>query len=133
MLVLRAHHLLCIQGYEGNGYSSKFTKNMDRVVNTLSDNTYIKIVTVVDDICEKCPHKLKNDTCKSQEKVFEFDIKVLNELKLISNRTYLYKDILNSIRENLSYEKFQEICGSCQWFHYGYCKSGIFGNSGCMK
>lgn len=128
MLVLRAHHLLCIQGYEGNGYSSEFTKNMDGVVSTLSDNTYVKIVMTVDDICEKCPHKLENSTCKSQEKVFEFDLKILNELKLIVNRTYLYKDILNSIRENLSYEKFQEICGSCQWFHYGYCKNGIFAN-----
>lgn len=128
MLVLRAHHLLCIQGYEGNGYSFEFTKNMDKVVNTLSDNTYIKIVTAVDDICIKCPHKLNGDTCKSQEKVFELDFKVLNELNLIANRIYLYKDVLNSIKENLSYKKFQEICGSCQWFIYGYCKNGIFGN-----
>ncbi|WPC43490.1 DUF1284 domain-containing protein [Clostridium sp. JS66] len=128
MLVLRAHHLLCIQGYEGNGYSFEFTKNMDRVVNNLSDNMYVKIVMMVDDICVKCPHKLKDDTCKSQEKVFELDFKVLNELNLIVNRTYLYKDILNSIRENLSYEKFQEICGSCQWFSYGYCKNRMFGN-----
>ncbi|MBX4260376.1 DUF1284 domain-containing protein (plasmid) [Clostridium estertheticum] len=53
--------------------------------------------------------------------MFVFDSKVLNELKLIEGRTYLYKDILNNIRENLSYEKFLNICKSCYWFSYGYC------------
>ncbi|MBU3156462.1 DUF1284 domain-containing protein [Clostridium estertheticum] len=121
MLILRAHHLLCIQGYKGKGYSLHFTDNMDKVVNKLKDNTCIRVVTNTDDICVACPHNFKNGFCESDEKVFVFDSKVLNELKLIEGRTYLYKDILNNIRENLTYEKFLKICKSCYWFSYGYC------------
>jgi hypothetical protein len=128
MLVLRVHHLLCIQGYEGKGYSLQFTENMDKVVNELRDNMCIKIVTRTDDICALCPYNLGNGLCKNEEKVFFFDSKILNELKLIEDRIYLYKDILNNIKENLTYEKFKKICGSCEWFSYGYCKRGCFKN-----
>ena len=125
MLVLRAHHLLCIQGYEGRGYSIHFTNNMDNVVNKLKDDTYIKVITRTDDICVACPHDFKNGFCESKEKVFMFDSKVLNELKLIEGRPYLYKDILDNIKENLTYEKFVRICENCEWFSYGYCFSEL--------
>ena len=121
MLVLRAHHLLCIQGYEGKGYSLHFTENMDKVVNKLKHDMYIKVIARIDDICVACPHNLKNGFCKNEKKVFMFDSKVLNELNLIEGRTYLYKDILKNIKENLTYEKFVLICKSCGWFSYGYC------------
>ncbi|MCB2353848.1 DUF1284 domain-containing protein [Clostridium estertheticum] len=71
-------------------------------------------------MCVACPHNFKNGFCESDEKVFVFDSKVLNELKLIEGRTYLYKDILNNIRENLTYEKFLKICKSCYWCYF-YC------------
>lgn len=125
MLVLRVHHLLCIQGYEGKGYSLNFTKNMDKVVNKLKDDVYIKVITRTDDICVACPHDLKNGFCESQEKVFSFASKVLNELNLIEGGTYLYKDVLNNIKENLTYGKFVRICENCEWFSYGYCFSEL--------
>ncbi|WP_246577894.1 DUF1284 domain-containing protein [Clostridium psychrophilum] len=113
--------MLCIQGYKGKGYSPHFIENMDKVVNKLKLDMYIKVITRTDDICVACPHELKNGFCKNEEKVFIFDSKVLNELNLIEGRTYLYKDILNNIKENLTYEKFVLICESCEWFSYGYC------------
>ena len=125
MLVLRAHHLLCIQGYKGKGYSLHFTDNMNKIVNELKDDMTIKVVTRTDDICAACPHNLINGFCQSEEKVFVFDSKVLNELKLKEGRTYLYKDILNNIKENLTHRKFVNICKNCEWFSYGYCFSEL--------
>ena len=125
MLILRAHHLLCIQGYKGNGYSLSFTDNMDKVVNELKEDTCVRVITKMDDICVACPHNLKNGFCESQEKVISFDYKVLAQLKLIEGKTYLYKDILNNIKENLTFEMVLKICGSCDWFRYGYCFSEL--------
>ena len=35
LITLRGHHLLCIQGYQGYGYSEKFTDNMDNIIEDL--------------------------------------------------------------------------------------------------
>lgn len=37
-IYLRAHHLLCLQGYQGYGYDEKFKKNMDKVFYQLNIN-----------------------------------------------------------------------------------------------
>jgi len=36
LIYLRAHHLLCLQGYQGYGYDEKFKKNMNKVFHQLN-------------------------------------------------------------------------------------------------
>lgn len=38
MIKLRPHHLLCTQGYSGNGYSDNFVKNMDYITEMLRNS-----------------------------------------------------------------------------------------------
>ncbi len=38
-MILRPHHLLCTQSYEGRGYSAEFIKNMDKNIEILKNKT----------------------------------------------------------------------------------------------
>ncbi|SHH15297.1 DUF1284 domain-containing protein [Tepidibacter thalassicus] len=127
-LILRAHHLLCIQGYQGKGYNDEFVNNMTKITNTLKNNinTKIKIISKTDFICSKCPNNIGNGLCKSEIKVNSLDTKTIKLLELKENKTYTYKEILNTIKEKLTLEKFEYICKNCEWFKYGYCKKGLF-------
>ncbi|KEH91366.1 hypothetical protein Z965_00555 [Clostridium novyi A str. BKT29909] len=128
MLNLRAHHLFCIQGYLGNGYSEKFIKNMDKIVEKLKANPSIilKVINKVDDVCRCCPNKLENNLCESEKKVDNLDLKVLEFLKIEPNREYVYEELVKYIKENLTYDVFYDICKNCGWFNMGYCKSQLF-------
>ncbi|SHK53242.1 DUF1284 domain-containing protein [Tepidibacter formicigenes] len=130
-LILRAHHLLCIQGYQGKGYSNEFINNMNKIVNILKNNldTKIKIISKTDFICSKCPSNIGNGLCKSETKVHSLDSKTLEILDLKKNQIYVYKEILSIIKKNLTLEKFQYICKNCEWFKYGYCEKGLFEKS----
>ena len=126
MLVLRPHHLLCIHGYIGHGYDENFIKNMDKIVHMLGDKSLIKIINSCDDICTACPNKLEKGNCIFQNKVSYLDTCVLKILNIEYNNIYYYVNIVKTIKENLTSEKFKNTCYTCQWFPYGYCKKGLF-------
>ena len=48
---LRAHHLLCMLTYVGEGYSKAFTANYDRIVARLTRGEDILLVAGPDDVC----------------------------------------------------------------------------------
>lgn len=125
---LRAHHILCIQGYMGNGYNENFTKNMDSIVNHLKLNPKSKITIIdsIDCICSECPNNINNTHCQTQHKVKTLDSNIINSLKLKKNKTYTYNEILEILTNNLSIETFNHICSTCQWFKYGYCNDAMF-------
>ncbi len=59
---IRPHHLLCLQFFEGKGYSDDFVRQMAEIHRTLNkENPQINIVEGVDDICKKCPNR--SDIC----------------------------------------------------------------------
>ncbi|WFD09337.1 DUF1284 domain-containing protein [Tepidibacter hydrothermalis] len=124
---LRAHHILCIQGYMGNGYDKNFTNNMDQIVKHLKSNPKSKVTIIdsIDCICSKCPNTINNTHCQTQDKVKTLDLNVINLLNIQKNKTYTYDDILDILSTNLSIDKFNRICSNCQWFEYGYCKDAL--------
>ncbi|HBC96104.1 MAG TPA: DUF1284 domain-containing protein [Clostridium sp.] len=128
MLILRAHHIFCIQGYIGKGYSKDFVKNMDKVVNSLNPDALVKIVTEADDLCSKCPHMLKDHHCDSQAKISFLDASSLKTLTIKPNYIYKYRDLLDALNKNLTFKNFRETCAVCSWFSCGYCKNGLFKN-----
>ena len=56
---IRAHHILCMQGFQGHGYSEEFSQNMSEVIEYLKSNQeqIIEITDDVDVVCKYCPHK----------------------------------------------------------------------------
>ena len=56
---IRAHHLLCIQGFQGLGYSAGFVENLQKIINHIQEypkQTELILTDDLDDICQACPH-----------------------------------------------------------------------------
>lgn len=122
---IRAHHLLCIQGFQGRGYSPEFIKNMREIKKFLQMNpsTPIKVSCEVDAICKYCPHKI-DASCKkfpeAEKKIKKMDLKSLKYLGLKEKNVYNYSHIQKLITEKLSFKDLKKICGFCRWIKY--CK-----------
>ena len=77
VFVLRPHHGMCLQFFEGKGYSSSFTKNMAYILDHLErEDPDICLVVGPDRICSACPHQ-KDGLCDAEEKTENYDRSVL--------------------------------------------------------
>lgn len=114
---LRGHHLLCLQGFQGYGYSKDFVLNMTKI-NELrkSKDCTVILTNEADDICSACPN-LKNNLCENEnqnETIVKMDNKILSKLNReeeynsidLFNEVYLKFNSLNSV---------QNICDECKW------------------
>lgn len=118
VIEIRAHHLLCMQGFQGYGYSQEFERNMADIINYLEKHPFftLKVVAGVDAICQSCPH-LKDGNCGKPDSsaIGNMDLKVLEKLGIEEGETKTAKEILNEVKETLNYKDLQEICGGCSW------------------
>lgn len=116
-LILRGHHLLCLQGFQGYGYSEDFTKNMTKIndLRKLGETT-ISITDYADDICKYCPN-LKDNQCMDENhnaRIVEMDGNVLD--KIDKNKEYNSLDLFEKIGEIFTTKKSVEnICFNCIW------------------
>ncbi len=130
IIKLRPHHLLCTQGYSGKGYSDDFVSNMDSVTNKLRNdrNVKVEIVFSTDSLGSKCPSKVSNGVCKSDNKVLRFDTGVINALNL-KEGVYSYQELISRLDEYLSSgvgdERLRAICGDCEWYPVSACWKNI--------
>jgi uncharacterized protein len=124
MITLRAHHLLCMQGFQGLGYSPAFVDNMALILEKIKQNPAIKckIVTGCDDICFKCPH-CKNNRCtkteNSETNIKKFDAEVLKLINLEPGIVLLVKEVFEKT-SNITTPSDCLTCGwqkDCLWFH----------------
>ena len=121
IVIIRAHHFLCIQGFQGYGYDKAFTLNLKKIIKQIDENiiTEIKIVAACDIICSACPHN-KNDLCEKNEnsakEIQTMDLKVLEKLDLKNGTIIKPKDIFSLIDKKIITSKDkQTICGNCSW------------------
>lgn len=117
---IRAHHLLCMQGFQGYGYSEEFSQNLARIIDILiSDNKQeIEIIAECDIICSCCPHLLEGKCFKNpmaDAEIREMDIKVLEKLELESGIIFEAHEIFTLINKKLSAIDVHSICGNCRW------------------
>lgn len=116
-LILRGHHLLCLQGFQGYGYDESFVENMTEVnrIRKLA-NTTVSLTDSSDDICKLCPN-LKEGLCKNQkqnETIKSMDKKVLS--KLDPEKEYYAMDLFKKVKTIFnSKESVSEICSKCMW------------------
>ena len=127
MIILRPHHLLCLQKFTGHGYNSQFTSHMLSLVRKLKSNpeTSISLTCKCDHLCSACPNR-QNNNCTSSGKVLRMDLGVLDicQFQLEKEQDWLS---LSSTAKDLILEtkEFVNICGQCQWFDL--CKNTVQG------
>lgn len=131
MRKLRGHHLLCIHGFRGMGYSDSFVENMQLIVNEIKDmnvDQEIQVLVELDDACRKCPHH--GDTiCVASEAsnnhVTSMDKRVIQHLDLTANNKYKKSEIIKRTKERVHPDDLDHLCKGCSWLSYGVCKEGI--------
>nr|WP_246017779.1 DUF1284 domain-containing protein [Mesobacillus subterraneus] len=129
--VMRGHHLLCVHGFRGMGYSPEFVRKMESIVEGIRDpdqDFYIKVVAAFDDACMACPHRGR-EICEasegSNEHVLSMDGKVIHHLGLVPGESYLKSDLLKMTAEKVKPDDLEYLCKNCSWLSYGVCKEGI--------
>ncbi|WP_447983390.1 DUF1284 domain-containing protein [Nitrospira sp. Nam74] len=128
---IRAHTLLCLQGFRGEGYSRGFVENMAAIHQRLDDDPlqWVEIMDAPDAICGDCPHLLPTGCSlhgkESEEHMQAQDHDVLERLGLRVGDRVPWGDILYRIRASLTGASLTHICGQCRWLSLGYCHDGI--------
>lgn len=137
MLKIRPHHILCMRAYSGNGYSEEFKVKMENIIkeikayneflqvaNLKEEMKEVELVCYTDNICEKCPNKLGENLCSSQEKVSLLDLKVVRHFNL-KEGIYNYNDSEELVYSNMTEDIFDDICKECEWYDTTNCKDYI--------
>lgn len=118
---IRAHHLMCLQGFQGLGYDCEFTKNLAKIIEEIEeeDTVELEIISECDAICSCCPQN-NDGRCQkrsdSQQKVKNTDIRVLGKLDLKEGKIGRAKDFLSLANTKLkSSSDAYDICSNCDW------------------
>lgn len=121
---LRGHHLLCLLGYRGMGYSADFCVNMTAIYETLrtKPETEIEIITGPDDVCRAYPPD-KTNHCEGT--VYQQDAAILTKLGLAPNDRDSWQNICDRVAENMIPSDISHLCASCPWEKYGVCQEGV--------
>ena len=129
-LKIRSHHLLCILGFRGLGYSEEFVSNMGKVAAELRSDPGFPITLVVgcDAICVSCPHSREGKCRKKANSEVDVpiqDFELLKRLGLEAGSQMLAGAAWQEVKERLTPGDLTEICGDCEWLGLGYCAEGL--------
>ena len=112
---LRAHHGMCLAFFEGKGYSSGFTANMEKIKNSLRENTPVELSIEKDVICSACPN-LENGICATADKVEKYDGMVLEACGFSEGTQISWKEFSQAVEKNIIRAgRREQICGDCSW------------------
>jgi len=110
-VLLRGHHLICLNFFRGEGYSEEFIENLYAVIK----KEQLEIVTGADDVCRKCPY-LKEEKCQSSdytdEKIHLQDQEALRLLGFMPGMIVDWKMIAAKLPEIIEEWK-AEFCLAC--------------------
>jgi len=129
-LKIRGHHLLCIFGFRGHGYSDTFVSNMRTVTKSFfaKGGAEVELTAECDDICRACPHMLERQ-CAAEEgaerRVQDRDREVLARLGLAGGQQHDATWLAALVTARVSPAALAELCAGCQWLPAGYCQQGI--------
>ncbi len=127
---IRAHHLLCLLGFRGLGYSPEFAETMVQVLKEFrADDMFpISVIAECDVICASCPHNEDNECRKSEDsadRIKDKDAAILKKIGLKVNSRTTPGEAWNRVKKNISVKYLSEICSRCQWVELGYCQEGL--------
>lgn len=124
-LFLRPHHGLCIQFYEGKGYSEEFIQQMDLFIAMIKNNPNrnIRLHTDTDTLCSACPNN-KDNSCFTYDKVLQYDQKVLTLCDYKQDQVVPIKEFLDCVREIIiDTKQLDTVCSDCEW--YSICSKNL--------
>lgn len=129
-LRIRGHHLLCMLGFRGMGYSPEFVRNMRRVVDRFfhPGAPAVRAVADCDDICAACPHR-RDGRCAAGEDSARrtrcMDLQVLQCIGVDEGTTAGADELMERLARKVSPERRRGICGDCGWADHGVCAEGL--------
>jgi hypothetical protein len=117
MLKIMIHHLLCIQGFEGFVYDEAFTKNYNKIIDSIKDepDCLVKIVREIDDLCKKCPYKDENRICTKRNDILAREKELANFLKISVGEKFNINELFNKINAKISSKEVANnyLCENC--------------------
>lgn len=121
---LRGHHLLCLLGYRGMGYSADFCVNMTEIYEVLraKPETEIELITGPDDICKAYPTDKWNH-CEGN--VYNTDEAILLKLGLAPGNRGSWREMCSRIADKVVPADISQLCATCPWESYGVCQEGV--------
>ncbi|HEY3361202.1 MAG TPA: DUF1284 domain-containing protein [Methanosarcina sp.] len=119
-LKIRAHHLCCIQGFQGYGYSPAFVANLRAIISEIRafPSRHLELVSKCDVICASCPSKKE---CTTQESVISrrirnMDLFVMEKLRIKEGTIMKADEAFRLINSQLANESHpEEVCETCKW------------------
>lgn len=122
---LRGHHLLCLLGYRGKGYSDGFCANMTEVYEKLrrKPDTVIEIIEGPDEICRAFPADQPSHCLNGS--VFRKDRAILERLALAPGDAVRWRDVCDRVAVRVAPEDIAQLCSDCRWQPYGLCSEGV--------
>lgn len=118
---IRAHHFLCMQGFQGYGYDDNFTNHLCSVIEQLKakPNTSVQVVAECDEICVGCPNRIDNQcqtSTDSNHNIKNMDLKILTLTEIKPDDIIEVSQMI--ARVNYTFKtraQLEDICGDCQW------------------
>lgn len=116
LIRIRAHHLLCLQGFQGYGYDQEFSMRMGEILRTLKSDPSprIEIITDADEICSSCPKLIENQ-CVDHLKIKKMDSDIIESVSLEENQVVTFKTAVKIIDKELRVEALESVCKGCVW------------------
>ena len=123
---IRAHHLLCLLSFSGEGYSDSFVEKFRQLAKLYrKPDSIIEVLDCPDDACSACPHLSPDDGCISprdgpEAEVRRLDHAVLNLLG-IKPGTHRTGDLHGRIAK-VSDADLHAACRLCSWYGETDCQ-----------
>lgn len=125
----RPHHFLCSLGYQGKGYSDRFTANMSAIVLGRlrapdGGRTVIEVAPATDDICAPCPRR-RGTHCTEQMQIAALDARHAARLGLAPGDRLTWAEAQRRIRKRVHPDDLDQLCRGCGWLPLGLCKAAL--------
>ncbi|WP_270166761.1 DUF1284 domain-containing protein [Paenibacillus sp. SYP-B4298] len=122
---LRGHHVLCLLGYRGKGYSEDFCTNMTAIYETLrtEPDTVVELIEGPDHICRAFPPDQPQHCLNAS--VDRKDRDILHALGTAPGLRVRWRALTLAASARLQPEDVGRLCADCQWEPLGLCSDGV--------